>query len=117
MLLEVFNQPKTLKETCFHILGCKQVTTPWKHPPLYHDIPSYFPVDIHHWHQVYVYGDFIEQQFVGNNRAPLLNTFPLFNPQKMPPKEEEDLEAPSGMAPAPLCPSPTQHSKMFRERT
>ena len=74
----------------FHILGCKQVTNPWKHPPLYHDMPSYFPVDIHHWHQVYVYGDFIEQQFVGNSRAPLLNTFPLFNPQQMPPKEEEE---------------------------
>ena len=51
----------------FHILGCKQVTTPWKHPPLYHDMPSHFPVDIHHWHQKYVYGDFIEQQFVGNS--------------------------------------------------
>ena len=74
----------------FHILGCKRVTTPWKHPPLYHDMPSCFPVDIHHWHQVYVYGDFIEQQFVGNSRAPLLNTFPLFNPQQMPPKEEEE---------------------------
>ena len=53
-------------------------------------MPSFFPVDIHHWHQVYVYGDFIEQQFVDNSRAPLLNTFPLFNPQQMPPKEEEE---------------------------
>ena len=117
------NYPDTVKFSAmspdlFHILGCKRVTTPWKHPPLYHDMPSFLPVDIHHWHQVYVYGDFIEQQFVGNSRAPLLNTFPLFNPQQVPPKEEE--ENPGGsfdMARAPLCHSPIQHSKMFQQKT
>ena len=38
----------------------------------------------------YVYGDFIEQQFVGNSRAPMLNTFPLFNPQHMPRRDVGD---------------------------
>ena len=91
----VLNYPETVRfadmsPDLFHILGCKRVKSPWKHAPDYHDMPSYFPADIHHWHQVYVYGDFLEQQFVGNSRAPLLNTFPLFNPQQMPPKEEEE---------------------------
>ena len=89
------NYPNTVKfanmsPDLFHILGCQGVKSPWKHPPHFHDMPSYFPFDIHHWHQVYVYGDFIEQQFVGNSRAPLLNIFPLFNPQQMPPRDLEE---------------------------
>ena len=91
----VLNYPNTvnfanMSPDLFHILRCQRVKSPWKHPPHFHDMPSYFPVDIHHWHQVYVYGDFIEQQFVGNSRAPLLNTFPLFNPQQMPPRDLEE---------------------------
>ena len=71
----------------FHFLGSQQEPSPWQLPPSIHDSPGDFPVDIHHWHQVYVYGDFIEQQVVGNSRAPLLNSFLLFNTQHMPPKE------------------------------
>ena len=74
----------------FHILGCQRVKSSWKHPPPFHDMLCYFPVDIHHWHQVNVYGDFIEQQFVGNSRASLLNTFPLFKLQQMPPRDLEE---------------------------
>ena len=91
----VLNYPETVKfanmsPDLFHILGCQRVRSTWKNPPLFHDMPSYFPVYIHHWHQVYVYGDFIEQQFVGNSRAPLLTTFPLFDPQQMPPRDFEE---------------------------
>ena len=116
------NYPDTVKFSAMspdllHILGCKRVTTPWKHPPLYHDMASFLPVDIHHWHQVYVYGDFIEQKFVGNSRAPLLDTFPLFNPQQMPPKEEKEKPGGSfGYGAWSLCHSPIQHSKMFQEK-
>ena len=89
--LEIYNSSTTkfanVSPDLFHVLGCQQEPSPWQHPPSIHDSPGAFPVDIHHWHQVYVYGDFIEQQFVGNSRAPLLNSFPLFNPQHMPPKE------------------------------
>ena len=40
----ILNYPDTVKfaamsSDLFHILGCKQVTTPWKHPPLYHNMP------------------------------------------------------------------------------
>ena len=89
------NYPETVRfadmsPNLFHILGIKRLEAPRKHAPEYHDMLSYFPVDFHHWHQVYVNGDFLEQQLVGNSRAPLLNTFSLFNPQQMPPKEEND---------------------------
>ena len=89
--LEIYNSSTTKFANAsldlFHVLGCQQEPSPWQHPPSIHDSPGAFPVDIHHWHQVYVYGDFIEHQFVGNSRAPLLNSFPLFNPQHLPPKE------------------------------
>ena len=89
------NDPETvmfanMSSDLLHILGCKKEPSTWKQPPLTHDMPSYFPIDIHHWHQIFVYVDFIDQQFVGNTRAPLLNTFPLFIPQQTPPKEADD---------------------------
>jgi len=106
------NKFANMSTDLFHILGCKKVESPWEAAPHYHDMPSYFPVDIHHWHQVYVYGDFIEQQFVGNSRAPLLNTFPLFNPQQMPPKDSEDV--PGGSFGYGACAYRTFSTPIFR---
>ena len=97
----------------FHVLGCQHEPSPWQLPPSIHDSPGAFPVDIHHWHQVYVYGDFIEQQFVGNNRAPLLNSFPLFNPQHMPPKEVG--EKPGGVSGYDACSFITYSNPIFKK--
>ena len=89
--LELNNRSKTrfanVSPDFFHALGCQHEPSPWKNPPSIHDSPGAFLVDIHHWHHVYVYGDFFEQQFVGNSRAPMLDSLPLFNPQHRPPKE------------------------------
>ena len=70
-----------------HVPGCQQELSPWKVPPHIHDFTGVFLVDIHHWHQVYVYGNFIQQQFAGNSPTPMLNIFPLFIPQRMPPRD------------------------------
>ena len=40
----VLNYPNTVKfadmsPDLFHILGCQRVTSPWKHPPHFHDMP------------------------------------------------------------------------------
>ena len=48
----------------FHVLGCKKIPSEWQKPPALHDQPFSFPVDINRWHQVYLYADFIEQQFL-----------------------------------------------------
>ena len=97
----------------FHVLGCQQEFSPWQLPPSIHVAPGAFPVDIHHWHQLYVYGDFIEQQFVGNSRAPLLDSFPLFNPQHMPPKEVG--EKPGGVLGYGACSFITFSNTIFKK--
>ena len=38
-----------------------------------------FPVDKERYHQVFVYCDFIEPQYVGKTKAPLLRCFQLFD--------------------------------------
>ena len=53
----LLNYPNTVKfenmsPDLFNFLGCQRVKSPWKHPPHFQDMPSYFPVDIHHWHEV-----------------------------------------------------------------
>ena len=96
-----------------HVLGCQQEPSLWQLPPSIHDSLRVFPVDIHHWHQVYAYGDFIEQQFSGNSQAPLLNSFPLFNPQHMPPKEVA--EKPVGVSGYGACSFITFSNPIFKK--
>ena len=115
--LEIYNSSTTkfanVSPDLFHVLGCQQKPSPGQHPPSIHDCPGAFPVDIHNWHQVYVYGNFIEQQFVGNSRAPLLNSFPLFNPQHMPPKEVG--EKPGGVLGYDACSFITFSNPIFKK--
>ena len=97
----------------FHVLGCQHEPSPWQHPPSIHDSPGAFPADFLHWNQVYVYGDFIEQQFVGNSPAPFLNGFPLFNTQHMQPKEVG--EKPCGVLGYGACSFVTFSNPIFKK--
>ena len=96
-----------------HVLGCQQEPSPWQLPLSIHDSRGAFPVNIHHWHLVYVYGDFIEPQFVGKSRILLLNSFPLFNPQHVP--REEVGEKPGGVLSYGACSFFTSSNPIFKK--
>ena len=73
------NNLSNVSNDLFFILGLKN-------SELFHGEVSqkpHFPVDTCRYHQVYLYTDFIEPQFVGNSRAPLLRSFQLFDSRQI----------------------------------
>ena len=92
-----------MSEDLFTILGCAKHESGYKpkRSDGMIDQPGIHPVDIHRWHQIFVYADFIEQQFVGNAKAPLLKSFPLYNPQHVPPEAVE--KTPGGVLGYGVC--------------
>ena len=90
----IFKEPKNrhvrmrnLSEDLKFILGTHWEKSAYS-PTLGVDHPHY-PIDINRFHEVFVYCDCIEPQFVGNAKAPLLRSFPLFDTQQLPPMEVE----------------------------
>lgn len=75
---------KNMSKDLFYIFGCHKTTSSYfKDGEVDHPI---LPVDINRWHNLFVYGDFIELQYVGNSRAPLLQSMTLYDPKQPQPE-------------------------------